>query len=137
MGWAGDRIGKTRLKNAYAYRKLMNQNGWIPNGTDFPIENISPVYTFYAAVARKDLNGQPPAGFQKENALTREEALKSITTWAAKACFEENRRGSLAPGMNADFVILDRDIMVIPEKEIPLAKVIATSIDGQSVYSRP
>lgn len=134
MGWAGERLGRERLKNAYAYRKLMNQNGWIPNGTDFPIENISPVHTFYAAVARKDLNGNPPQGFQKENALTREEALRSITTWAAKSCFEENRRGSLEPGMNADFVILDRDIMTIPEIEIAKAGVLFTFIDGQAVY---
>ena len=134
MGWAGERLGRERLKNAYAYRKLMNQNGWIPNGTDFPIENISPVYTFYAAMARKDLHGNPPQGFQKENALTREEALRSITTWAAKSIFEENRRGSLAPGMNADFVILDKDIMVIPENEIPLAKTLRTYIDGEAVY---
>ena len=134
MGWAGERLGKERLKNAYAYRKLMNQNGWIPNGTDFPIENISPVYTFYAAVARKDLQGHPPSGFQKENALTREEALRSITTWAAKSCFEENRRGSLSPGMNADFVVLSKDIMVVPENEIPLAKTLRTYIDGEAVY---
>jgi predicted amidohydrolase YtcJ len=136
MGWAGERLGKERLRNAYAYRKLMAQNGWLPNGTDFPIENISPVLTFYAAVARKDLNGQPQTGFQKENALTREEALKSITTWAAKSCFEENRRGSLAPGMNADFVILDTDIMVVPEKEIFQAKALRTYIDGEVVFMR-
>lgn len=136
MGWAGTRIGQARLKNAYAYRKLMLQNGWIPNGTDFPIEGISPVNTFYASVARKDLKGNPPKGFQKENALTREEALRSITIWAAKACFEENRRGSLEPGKNADFVILDRDIMTVPEKEIPLSRVFATYIDGNPVYNR-
>lgn len=136
MGWAGQRLGSKRLKNAYAYRKLLSENGWIPNGTDFPIEGISPVNTFYASVARKDLKGNPPKGFQRENALTREEALRSITIWAAKACFEENRRGSLEPGKNADFVILDRDIMVVPEKEIPLAKVYATYIDGLPVYSR-
>ena len=136
MGWADERLGRERLKDSYAYRKLMNQNGWIPNGTDFPIENISPVYTFYAAMARKDLQGNPPQGFQKENALTREEALRSITAWAAKSCFEENRRGSLEPGMNADFVILDKDIMVVPENEIPLAKTLRTYIDGEVVYEK-
>lgn len=136
MGWAGQRIGKTRLQNAYAYRKLLQENGWMPNGTDFPIEDISPLYTFYAAVARKDLKGNPPAGFQRENALEREEALRSITIWAAKGCFEENRRGSLEPGKNADFVILDNDIMTAPEKDIPSTKVVATYIDGVSVFSR-
>ncbi|PKP50402.1 MAG: amidohydrolase [Bacteroidetes bacterium HGW-Bacteroidetes-11] len=134
MRWAGTRLGNERLKNAYAYRKLMLQNGWIPNGTDFPIEGISPIETFYSTISRKDHHGYPPNGFQKENALTREEALRSVTIWAAKSCFEENRRGSLEPGKNADFVILDRDIMVISEREIPLAKVMRTYIDGEAVY---
>ncbi|MBW6489695.1 MAG: amidohydrolase [Lentimicrobium sp.] len=136
MNWAGKRLGPYRIKNAYAYRKLMLQNNWIPNGTDFPIEGISPVKTFYASVARKNINGYPAKGFQKENALTREEALRSVTFWAAKACFEENRRGSLEPGKNADFVILDKDIMVVPEKEIHRAKVLRTYIDGKAVYTR-
>lgn len=134
MRWAGTRLGPKRLKTAYAYRKLMQQNNWIPNGTDFPIEDISPVKTFFAAVARKDLTGYPPNGFQKENALTREEALRSITIWAARSLFEENRRGSLESGKNADFVILDRDIMTIPEMEIAKATVLKTFIDGTAVY---
>ncbi|MGE5382649.1 MAG: amidohydrolase [Omnitrophica WOR_2 bacterium] len=133
MSWARQRLGR-RIRNAYAYRQLMKQNGWIPNGTDFPIENINPVYTFYAAVDRKDLEGNPPRGFQRENALTRQEALRSITIWAAKACFEENKRGSLEVGKNADFVILDRDIMQVKAKDIPKAKVIRTYIDGKVVY---
>lgn len=133
MSWARQRLGR-RIRNAYAYRQLMKQNGWIPNGTDFPIENINPVYTFYAAVDRKDLKGNPPKGFQRENALTRQEALRSITIWAAKACFEENKRGSLEVGKNADFVILDRDIMQVNAHDIPKAKVVRTYIDGKVVY---
>lgn len=133
MGWARQRLGK-RVRNAYAYRKLMKENGWLPNGTDFPIENISPIYTFYAAVDRKDLKGNPPKGWQRENALTRQEALRSITIWAAKGCFEEDRRGSLEPGKNADFVILDRDIMQVKAREIPKTKVLRTYIDGKVVY---
>ena len=113
----------------------MRENGWLPNGTDFPIENINPLYSFYAAVDRKNLDGQPPKGFQRENALTRQEALRSITIWAAKACFEEDRRGSLEPGKNADFVILDRDIMQVKASEILNAKIIRTYIDGKIVYS--
>lgn len=134
MNWAEKRLGPKRIKTAYAYRKLMQQNNWLPNGTDFPIEDISPVKTFYAAVARKNLDGLPVRGFQKENALTREEALRSVTIWAARSFFEENRRGSLEPGKNADFVILDHDIMTIPENEIPDARVVLTYIDGQAVY---
>lgn len=133
MDWARTRLGR-RVRNAYAYRTLMRENGWIPNGTDFPIENISPLYTFYAAVDRKDLKGNPPRGWQRENALTRQEALRSITIWAAKACFEEDRRGSLEPGKNADFVILDRDIMQVKAREIPKARVVRTYIDGKVVY---
>ncbi len=135
MGWAKLRLGNSRIRNAYAYKTLMQQNGWLPNGTDFPIENISPLLTFYASVSRKDLKGKPLKGFQKENALTRQEALRSITKWAAKSCFEENRRGSIEPGMNADFVMVDRDIMQVPENEIPKAIVLLTVIDGKAVYT--
>ena len=122
MDWAGERLGE-RIKNAYAYQQLLQQNGWIVNGTDFPIEDISPIYTFYAAVARKHLDGTPAEGFQMENALTREQALRSITIWVAKGCFLEGRKGSIEVGKDADFVILDRDIMSIQEDEIPETKV--------------
>ena len=122
MDWADERLGD-RIKNAYAYQQLLQQNGWLINGTDFPIEDISPIYTFYAAVARKHLDGTPAEGFQMENALTREQALRSITIWVAKGCFLENRKGSIEVGKDADFVILDRDIMMVAENEIPQAKV--------------
>ena len=123
MDWAGDRLGAERVKNAYAYQQLLEQNGWLVNGTDFPIEDISPIYTFYAAVARKHLDGTPAEGFQMENALTREQALRSITVWVAKGCFLESRKGSIEVGKDADFVILDRDIMTVAEDEIADAKV--------------
>ena len=122
MDWADERLGE-RIKNAYAYQQLLQQNGWVINGTDFPIEDISPIYTFYAAVARKHLDGTPAEGFQMENALTREQALRSITIWVAKGCFLEGRKGSIEVGKDADFVILDRDIMTIAESEIPTTKV--------------
>ena len=119
MDWAGERLGD-RIKNAYAYQRLLQQNGWLINGTDFPIEDISPIYTFYAAVARKHLDGTPSEGFQMENALTREQALRSITIWVAKGCFLESRKGSIEVGKDADFVILDRDIMTVEESEITI-----------------
>ena len=122
MDWADERLGE-RVKNAYAYQQLLQQNGWVVNGTDFPIEDISPIYTFYAAVARKHLDGTPAEGFQMENALTREQALRSITIWVAKGCFLEGRKGSIEVGKDADFVILDRDLMTVKENEIPEAKV--------------
>ncbi|MCX6244220.1 MAG: amidohydrolase [Bacteroidetes bacterium] len=134
MYWAADRLGKRRIKWAYAYKNLLDQNGWLANGTDFPVEMISPLLTFYAAVARQDLKGFPPNGFQPENAISRDEALKSITIWAAKAGFNENSRGSIEQGKMADFVVLDRDIMNCPVKEIPETKVITTVVGGEKVH---
>jgi len=136
MKWAGDRLGTDRIKNAYAYKKLLDQNGWLPDGTDFPVEKISPLLTFYAAVARKDLKGFPKDGFQMENALSREEALRSITIWAAKGCFEEKEKGSLEPGKDATFVIVDKDIMTIPVSEVPQVKVLSTYINGEKVFGQ-
>jgi predicted amidohydrolase YtcJ len=136
MYWAGDRLGSLRIKWAYAYRDLLEQNGWLPNGTDFPIESISPILTFYAAVVRKDLKGWPDHGFQAENALTREEALRSITIWAAKANFDENEMGSIEVGKRADFVILDKDIMTLTEPELPKVNVSKVFIAGVKIYEK-
>lgn len=134
MYWAGERLGPKRLKTAYAYKQLLEQNGWEVNGTDFPIEDISPVKTFYAAVSRKDLNGWPPGGFQMENAISRKKALRSITIWPAKGSFDEKIKGSIEPGKFADFVILSRDIMRSPEADIPRARVLLTFVQGEKVY---
>ncbi len=134
MPWAESRLGSKRVRFAYAQKMLLSQNGWIPNGTDFPIEGIHPVHTFFAAVARRNLSGFPEQGWQMENALTREEALRSITIWAAKAAFEDAVKGSLEPGKVADFVILDRDLLTVPDDQIPAAKVIATYLDGKKVF---
>ncbi len=134
MYWAVTRLGSERIKSAYAYRDLMQQNQWIPLGTDFPVEDISPFKTFYAAVARKDDAGKPQAGFQPENALTREQAIRGMTIWAARANFEEKEKGSLEPGKWADFVILDQDLMKIPENEILKTRVLKTFLGGEKVY---
>ena len=134
MYWADERLGK-RIKNAYAYKTLLNQNGWLPNGSDFPIESINPLYGFYAGVSRKDQKGWPEEGFQKEEALSRVEALKAMTIWAAKAGFEENEIGSLEPGKFADFVITDKDLMEAPEEELFRIKVLKTFIFGEEVFS--
>ena len=136
MYWAQDRIGSERIKFAYAYKYLLKQNGWIPLGTDFPVENINPLYTFYSAVSRKDLQGKPESGFQTENELSREETLRGMTIWAAKAAFEEKIKGSIEPGKFADFVILDSDIMTEEIGEIPSAKVINTYLDGKKVFEK-
>lgn len=130
MTWAIERIGAERIKHAYAYRSLLKQSGWLPLGTDFPVEAISPFYTFDAAVSRKDANGFPIYGFQIEEALTRKEALKGMTTWAAKAAFEEHKKGMLAPGMFADFIVLDVDLLKDDLHKIRAAKPTATYLDG-------
>lgn len=134
MYWAESRLGKQRIQNAYAYKKLLAQNGWLPAGTDFPIEKIDPLLTFYAAVSRKDAQGFPDGGFQPENALTREEALRSMTIWAAKSLFQEKERGSLEPGKTADFVILDTDLMKAEEQQILTAKVLKVYIQGNPIF---
>lgn len=133
LKWAEQRIGAVRMKGAYAYKTLLAQNGWIANGTDFPIEQIEPVMTFYATVARKDRNGYPEQGFYPEQALSRIEALKSMTIWAAKSGFTEKVKGSLEAGKDADFVILDRDLMEVAERDLPATRIIGTFIRGQRV----
>lgn len=134
MYWAEARLGPERIKGAYAYKKLLEQNGWLVNGTDFPIEEINPLLTFFAAVARVSENGYPKGGFQSENALSREDALRSITIWPAKGSFEEDTKGSIEPGKFADFVIIDKDIMTVSLAEIPGIKVLKTYLDGEMVY---
>ena len=107
MYWAGKRLGEERIKTAYAYKDLLNQNKLIALGTDFPVEDISPFKTFYASVVRKDSKGFPENGFQTENALSREETLKGMSIWAAYAAFEDKEKGSLEKGKAADFIIVD------------------------------
>ena len=136
MYWADERLGDERIKTAYAYHQLLEQNNWLINGSDFPIESINPLYGFYAAVVRKDQNDWPEEGFQLKNSLSREEALKAMTIWAAKGSFVEHDRGSLEAGKYADFVVLDRDIMEVPESELYKVKVMFTYIDGQIVFQR-
>ncbi|MDQ0637501.1 putative amidohydrolase YtcJ [Pedobacter sp. W3I1] len=134
MYWAGQRLGAERLKSAYAYKQLLKQNGWIPLGTDFPVENINPLLTFYAATVREDAKGFPKGGFQIENALTPEEALRGMTIWAAKANFEEHEKGSLEKGKLADFVMLDHDILKSTPQNILKTKVLKTYLNGEKVY---
>ncbi len=136
MLWAGIRLGSERIKTAYAYKSLLEQNNWLCNGSDFPIESINPILGFYAAVFRKDIKGFPPEGFQPENALTRTQALKAMTIWAAKSFFEEKTKGSIEVGKSADFVILDKDIMTVSEEEIPFSKVLCTYINGKKCFFR-
>ncbi len=136
MYWAGDRLGKERIKGAYAYQQLLKQNGWLPLGTDFPVEDINPFATFFAATVRKDAKNYPEEGFQMENALTKEQTLRGMTIWAAKGNFEENEKGSLETGKFADFIILDQDIMTIANQQILKTQVLKTYINGEKVYEK-
>ena len=131
MYWAEDRLGAERVKGAYAYKQLLNAYGKVALGTDFPVEQVSPFLTFYAAVARQDLEQYPEGGYQMENALTREETLKGMTIWAAYSNFEENEKGSIEAGKFADFIILDTDIMTVDAHQIPNIKVVKTFVDGK------
>ncbi|WP_113639119.1 amidohydrolase [Nubsella zeaxanthinifaciens] len=136
MYWAQDRLGKDRIKGAYAYKQLLKQNGWIPLGTDFPVEQINPMLTFYAATARKDAANYPEGGFQMENALTPQETLRGMTIWAAKANFEEKQKGSLEVGKVADFVIMENDLLTANQQQILKNKVIKTYLNGEKVYDK-
>lgn len=134
MYWARERLGEEREKGAYAFKKLLDQAGIIALGTDFPVEKVSPYLTFYAAVARKDTENFPEEGYMKEQALSREETLKGMTSWAAYSNFEEEEKGSIEPGKFADFVILEQDIMEVSEEQIPEMQASATYLGGKKVY---
>ncbi len=136
MYWAGDRLGADRLPGAYAYRSLLQQNGWLPLGTDFPVEALDPLRTFYAAVWRRDLSGYPEGGFRPDEALDRRSALLGMTRWAARAAFEEQEKGSLEPGKAADFIWMDTDLLQAPAPELPKALIRAVFVDGHPVYRR-
>ncbi len=136
MYWAKNRLGEKRMKYAYAYKALLDTVGIIALGTDFPVEDISPLKTFYAAVERKDSQGFPENGFQIENALSRKETLKGMTIWAACAAYEENEKGSLETNKSADFIVLDTDLMTCDAESILKTQVLKTFINGEQVYQK-
>ncbi len=134
MYWVYDRIGKERTKNAYALKKLIEHAGMIAGGSDFPVEGINPFRGIYAAVTRQDLRRIPAGGFESQNKISREQAIRAFTSWAAYAGFEEKMRGSLEVGKAADFIIIDKDIMNCNEYDIPYIKVLKTFSDGKQVF---
>ena len=134
MYWAAERLGAERLKGGYAFKQLLEQNNWLPLGTDFPVEEINPFKTFLAAVARQDAKGFPAGGFQMENALTREQTIRGMTIWAAKANRMEKQVGSIEVGKKADFILLDKDLMKVPSDSILQVKVLKTYLNGERVF---
>ena len=134
MYWIGKRLGPTRVLGAYAWRSLINSGVVIPNGSDFPVEQVNPLISFHASIARQDANDWPAGGWLPEQRMTREEALRSMTLWPAYAAFQEKELGSLSPGKFADFVMLDQDIMRVPAELVLKTNVIATYVGGREVY---
>jgi predicted amidohydrolase YtcJ len=136
MRWAEARVGADRIKGAYAWRSLLNTGVIIPNGSDFPVEEVNPLISFHSAVSRQDASNWPPGGWYPEQVMTRDEALKAMTIWPAYAAFQEKTMGSISTGKYADFVILDRDIMTVPVSDILSTQVVSTWIGGKAVYER-
>jgi predicted amidohydrolase YtcJ len=135
MNIAEDRLGASRIKGAYAWRKVIDACSMIINGSDAPVELVNPFHGIHAAVTRTDRTGRPKGGWYPEECMTREEALKSFTIWAAYGQFEEAIKGSLEAGKLADFVIIDRDIMTCPASDIRDTTVLTTVVGGKAVYS--
>jgi len=136
MYWAGTRLGPTRLLGAYAWRALLNTGTVVPNGSDAPVEQVNPLISFHAALARQDAQNWPSGGWYPEQRMTRDEALRSMTIWPAYAAFQERVLGSLTPGKYADFVVLDQEIMQVPAELILKTNVVATYVGGRPVYER-
>lgn len=136
MPWAEARVGPDRIKGAYAWRALLNTGVVIPNGSDFPVEEVNPLISFHSAVSRQDASNSPAGGWYPDQVMTRAEALASMTLWPAHAGFQEKDMGSISAGKFADFVILDRDIMTVPARDILQTRVMSTWLGGKRVYER-
>lgn len=132
--WVSDRICDSRMQGAYAYHSLLLQNGYLPLGTDFPVEYLNPLFTFYSAVFRQNANDEDMQPFLLNEKLTPLEALKGMTIWAAKACRLEHRKGSIEIGKDADFVLLDQNLLTCSQNQVLLAKVLKTYSSGQLRY---
>jgi predicted amidohydrolase YtcJ len=134
--FAPSRLGSDRLAGAYAWQSFLKDGNIVLGGTDAPVERGEPMIEFYAAVARRSITGDQTPDWHPEQAMTREQALRAFTIWPAYGAFEENERGSVTVGKFADFTILDKDVMTIPEAEILTTKNVMTVINGEVVYLR-
>jgi len=134
MYWIGKRLGPTRLFGAYAWQSLLQTGVVIPNGSDFPVEQVNPLISFHSAIARQDARDWPAGGWFPAQKMSREDALRSMTIWPAYAGFQEQSMGSITVGKYADFVILDMDIMRVPVEMVLQARVRSTYVGGKSVY---
>ena len=133
--WAINRLGRKRIvESAYVWRDLIDHGAVIVNGTDVPVEPIDPLASFYASVTRKTLKGVPNNGYEPKQKMTRLEALKSYTINAAYAAFEEKIKGSIEIGKYADFTVLSKNIITVPENQLLNTKVLYTIINGKIEY---
>lgn len=135
-GFAEDRIGKERIKGAYAWRSILNTGSIIACGSDFPVETNNPFASMYAAITRKDASGNPETGWYPEQCMTREEVIKGYTIWAAYSVFQEDILGSIEVGKLADFTIIDKDLLSIPPEDLLNIKVFYTIVDGKIKYQK-
>tara|TARA_B110000503_G_scaffold109367_1_gene163575 strand:- start:884 stop:2581 length:1698 start_codon:yes stop_codon:yes gene_type:complete len=134
MYWAGERLGRNRIRRAYAYKELLEQLGMVALGTDFPVEDVDPRKTMHSATARKDADGYPEGGFQMENALTPIQALRGMTQWVALTQFQEESLGTIEAGKLADFTWMDRNWLTIDSKDMLSTRIWGTCIGGEWVY---
>jgi predicted amidohydrolase YtcJ len=136
--WAEKRLGEARVKEgAYAWRKLLATGARILNGTDAPVEDVSPIQNFHATVTRQDANGQPPGGFDPDQKLTRGEALRTMTLDSAYGSFAEAEKGSIEVGKLADLVVLSQDVLSVPDEALMETEVLATIVGGTVLYEKP
>lgn len=135
--WAIERLGEKRIKEgAYMWQSLLKSGAKVINGTDAPVEPLAPIPSFYASVSRKTLKGEPEGGYEPEEKMTREQALRSYTLDAAYGAFEENIKGSITVGKLADFTVFSKDLMTVPENEILNIEVVRTVVGGKTVYAK-
>jgi predicted amidohydrolase YtcJ len=135
--WAPKRLGDARVEEgAYVWRKLLDAGARIINGTDAPVEDVSPIRNFHASVTRSGADGKPPGGFDPDQKLTRAEALRSMTLEAAYGSFSEREKGSIEVGKLADLVVLSQDILAVPEAALMSTEVLYTILDGQVLHEK-
>jgi len=137
MRWIEDRVGPVRADGAYAWQTLLATGVRIAGGSDFPVESVNPFLGLYASVTRQNLDGEPSGGWHPSERLTREQALRSMTIDAAYAGFDEKRIGSIEVDKLADFIVIDRDYMSCPPRQIADIRVVSTWIEGAPVYTNP
>lgn len=135
--WAIERLGEKRIREgAYMWQSLLKSGAKVINGTDAPVEPLTPIASFYASVSRKTLKGEPEGGFEPDEKMTREQALRSYTLDAAYGAFEENIKGSIHPGKLADFTVFSQDIMTVDERQLLNTQVVMTILGGKMVYEK-